>query len=135
MLQVIDTAIAASGRVPDLVAAGHVHDYQHWERDINGVSVPFLVVGAGGYWHLHEVLDPNRAKPTLPYPVPQANAKLLSYVDDRHGYLRVTATTGGLDLEYVTVPRPQESWHTPGVVHETFTIPNRAAQPQRRPAQ
>ena len=39
MLRVIDAAIAASGRVPDLVAAGHVHDYQHWERDINGVTV------------------------------------------------------------------------------------------------
>jgi hypothetical protein len=134
MLGVIDAAIAAAGRVPDLVAAGHVHDYQRWERDINGVTVPFLVAGAGGYWHLHEVLDPNRAKPTLPYPVPQANAELLSYVDDRHGYLRVTATTGGLDLEYVTVPRPQESWHAPGAVYEAFTIPH-PAQPPRGPAQ
>ncbi|HET9646933.1 MAG TPA: metallophosphoesterase, partial [Microlunatus sp.] len=125
MLQVIDTAIAASKRVPDLVAAGHVHDYQRWERTINGATVPFVVAGAGGYWHLHEVLDPNLHKPTLPYPVPQANAKLVSYVDDRHGYLRVTATAGGLTLEYVTVPRPQESWHTPGTVYETCTIPLR----------
>ena len=126
MLGVIDTAVAASGRTPDLVAAGHVHDYQRWEWDINGVTVSFLVAGAGGYWHLHEVLDPNRAKPTLPYPVPQANAELLSYMDDRHGYLRVTATTSGLELEYVTVPRPQESWHTPGTVYETYTIPHPA---------
>ena len=40
-----------------------------------------------------------------------------------------TATCGspllpsGLDLEYVTVPRSQESWHTPGAVYETYTIP------------
>ncbi len=124
MLQVIDAAIAASGRFPDLVAAGHVHDYQHWDRDIHGVTVRYVVAGAGGYWHLHEVLDPNRQPPTLPYPVPAANARLVSYVDDRHGYLRVTATGGGLELEYVTVPRPQESWHTPGTVYETYTIPH-----------
>jgi hypothetical protein len=124
MLGVIDAAIAASGRVPDLVAAGHVHDYQHWERVINGITVPFVVAGAGGYWHLYEVLDPNRQPPTLPYPAPAANATLRSYVDDRHGYLRVTATTNGLDLEYVTVPRAQESWHTPGAVYETYTIPH-----------
>jgi len=107
------------------VAAGHVHDYQRWERDINGTTVPFVVAGAGGYWHLYEVLDPNRNKPTLPYPVPLADAQLVSYVDDRHGYLRITASTGGLAVEYVTVPRPQESWHTPGTVYETFTIPAR----------
>jgi len=122
MLSVIDAAVAASGRVPDLVAAGHVHDYQRWDRTINGVDVAYVVAGAGGYWHLHEVLDPNRQKPTLPYPVPEANARLVSYVDDRHGYLRVTATHAGLELEYVTVPRPQEPWHTPGTVYETFTI-------------
>ena len=125
MLQVIDAAIAASGRVPTLVAAGHVHDYQRWERDINGTTVPFVVAGAGGYWHLYEVLDPNRNKPTLPYPVPLADAQLVSYVDDRHGYLRITASTGALAVEYVTVPRAQESWHTPGTVYETFTIPAR----------
>jgi len=122
MLRVIDAAIAATGRVPDLVAAGHVHDYQHWERDINGITVPFLVAGAGGFWHLYEVMDPDRHKPTMPHQVPEVDARLVSYVDDRHGYLRITATSGGLEVEYVTVPRAQEPWHDPGVVYESFTI-------------
>jgi len=47
----------------------------------------------------------------------------VQYVDDRHGYLRLTATARELHGDYVTVPRPQESWsHGPVTVADTFTV-------------
>jgi acid phosphatase type 7 len=46
-----------------------------------------------------------------------------NYVADRHGYLRLTASATTLHGEYVTVPRPQESWHNgPVTVTDPFSI-------------
>jgi hypothetical protein len=40
--------------VPNLVLAGHVHDYQRIEQTIApGVPTPFIVTGNGGYHNLH----------------------------------------------------------------------------------
>ena len=48
---------------------------------------------------------------------------LEAYVDDRHGFLRLTVTPDRLTGEYVTVPRPQESWHSgPVDVADSFTV-------------
>jgi acid phosphatase type 7 len=55
--------------------------------------------------------------PEQPDLVPQ------NYVDDRHGYLRLTASAQQLHGEYVTVPRPQGSWtHGPVTVADSFTV-------------
>ena len=45
------------------MAAGHVHDYQRWEHGHrpNGAPVPFMVAGAGGYWHLARGAGPRPA--------------------------------------------------------------------------
>jgi hypothetical protein len=59
-----------------------------------------------------------------PWPVPgQPGVSLENYCDDRHGYLRLTASATQLTGEYVTVPRPQESWsHGPTTVLDTFAV-------------
>ena len=49
----LDTASARAGRAPDVVLAGHVHNYQRFHRTIDGRTVPYVIAGAGGYWHLH----------------------------------------------------------------------------------
>src|SRR5205823_3267382 len=54
MADVLSQAINDSRRVPNLVLAAHVHNYQRIERPIAGDKpTPFIVAGAGGYYHLH----------------------------------------------------------------------------------
>jgi acid phosphatase type 7 len=56
MADVLENAIRDTGRVPNLVLAGHVHDYQRIEKQIapHGAT-PFIVCGNGGYHNLHKI--------------------------------------------------------------------------------
>jgi acid phosphatase type 7 len=60
MANALENAIRDTGRVPNLVLAGHVHDYQRIEKEIapDGPT-PFLVVGNGGYHNLHQIHSPD----------------------------------------------------------------------------
>jgi hypothetical protein len=51
----LDAAFAASDRTPDLVLNGHVHNYQRFTRTLNGKSLPYIVIGNGGYHNLHHL--------------------------------------------------------------------------------
>lgn len=56
MADVLENAIRDTGRVPNLVLSGHVHDYQRIEQKIApGGPTPFIVSGNGGYHNLHQV--------------------------------------------------------------------------------
>jgi hypothetical protein len=56
MADALENAIRDTGRVPNLVLSGHVHDYQRIEQDIVGKTpTPFVVTGNGGYHNLHQV--------------------------------------------------------------------------------
>jgi hypothetical protein len=56
MADVLENAIRDTGRVPNLVLSGHVHDYQLIEQAIApGGPTPFIVTGNGGYHNLHAV--------------------------------------------------------------------------------
>jgi acid phosphatase type 7 len=111
MGEVLDAAIEASGRTPDLVLTAHVHNYQRFTRRLGDREVPYIVAGAGGYWHLHYMAKDDQGQPLkLPWQTPEADVRLDAYCEDRHGYLRVTVTDTSLKGEYITVPRPQESW-------------------------
>jgi len=131
---IIDAAIAASGRRPDVVLTAHVHNYQRFTRTLEGKPLTYLVAGAGGYWHLHYMAKDDNGQPLqVPWQVPGLELVLESFVEDRHGYLRVTASERELGFEYVTVPRPQESWrHGPVTVADSFTIPVASARSGRR---
>jgi hypothetical protein len=111
MGEVLDAAIKASGRTPDLILTAHVHNYQRFTRMLDDREIPYIVAGAGGYWHLHYMAKDDQGQPLeLPWQTPDADVRLDAYSEDRHGYLRVTVTETSLKGEYVTVPRPQESW-------------------------
>ncbi|MGA7217249.1 MAG: metallophosphoesterase [Candidatus Sulfotelmatobacter sp.] len=60
MADVLENAIRDTGRVPNMVLTGHVHDYQRIEKDIapDGPT-PFFVIGNGGYHNLHQIHSPN----------------------------------------------------------------------------
>jgi hypothetical protein len=56
MADVLENAIRDTGRVPNLVLSGHVHDYQRIEQTIvEDGPTPFIVTGNGGYHNLHPV--------------------------------------------------------------------------------
>jgi 3',5'-cyclic AMP phosphodiesterase CpdA len=113
MRQEIDDAARKGGRRPDAVFAGHVHAYERFtRRRPNGDEYPYIVAGGGGYHHLHPIARPNGRNLSLPHEVSIAGDKvsLESFVDDRHGFLRVEVTKDAIQGSYFTVPRPHESW-------------------------
>ena len=124
MGETLDAAISASGRNPDLVLTAHVHNYQRFTRTTSGRQLPYIVAGAGGYWHLHYMAKDDNGQPlTLPWQTPDPDVQLVAAADDRHGFLRLTVTKATLKGEYTTVPRPQESWRDgPVTVVDTFEI-------------
>jgi hypothetical protein len=124
----VDKAIADSGRTPDLIMSGHVHNYQRFTRDFQGRPLLYVVNGAGGYWHLHYVAkDAAGNTITTPWQDPATGVTLESYADTRHGFLRMEVSADKLTGTYFAVPRPQESWHSPAQLHDTFVIPLRGA--------
>jgi calcineurin-like phosphoesterase family protein len=126
MFDLLDQASGRAGRTPDLVLAGHVHDYQRFTRTatVSGQArqVPYIVAGSGGYWHLHTMAADAKAA-ALPWVLPgHADTQLEAWVDDRHGYMRVTATPRQVSAEFFTVPRSQESWSGAPVLADSFTL-------------
>ncbi len=124
MEQLLDQAISDSGRVPECVFAGHVHNYQRWEHPVSEERnpLPFIVSGGGGYWNLHNVMTPDRSVPALPYTDARGN-RLLNYEDRAHSYTRVTARTTGVSLSQYRVDRTSGSVATTLV--ETVDFPKR----------
>jgi acid phosphatase type 7 len=60
MADALENAIRDTGRVPNIVLSGHVHDYQRIEQNIapDGPT-PFIVSGNGGYHNLHQIHSAN----------------------------------------------------------------------------
>ncbi len=114
MRDVIDQASTAAGRAPDMVVAGHVHNYQRMSRtDAAGNVQPFLVTGAGGYHNLHHVQKVAGKAMIPPVILDRSGGKtvtLEAYLDDHHGFLEVTIGNGRITGDYYQVPRPQEPY-------------------------
>ena len=112
MRTTLDQAAGKAGRYPDMVLAGHVHNYQrlssvHPDRGL----VPHIVTGAGGYHNLHTIMKVNGHKMVTPVNFDAGDGEtvtLNSYSDDHHGFLRVEVTPGLVTGRYYEVPRPQE---------------------------
>jgi acid phosphatase type 7 len=92
MADVVQHAINDSRRVPNMVLAAHVHNYQRIERSITGdTATPFIVAGNGGYYHLHNLNAADGAKDAA------TGAKLVSGVRS-HGYVTLS-----VDAEKISV--------------------------------
>jgi hypothetical protein len=109
ILNAIDQATEASGRVPDAVLSGHVHNYQRFSRTVGTRKIPYVVAGAGGYANdvgsLHK-LQPELTTPPvkLPYQTTVAGVSLENYEQEQAGFLRITAEDGLITFEYFRVP-------------------------------
>jgi hypothetical protein len=118
----LDRAIERSGRVPDAFLAGHVHNYQRFTRTWKEREIPYLVVGSGGFWQLYSLLNVRGGKIKTPLVIPNTDVTLENYCDDRHGYLLLEVSEHALNAKFLSVPRPQEAWSAPAVVHDSFTL-------------
>ena len=139
----LEAAAKNSGRIPDLVLTGHVHNYQRFTRNWNGQIVPVIVAGAGGYFNLHYMTHNLGWPIQLPFQIPAAaannmQATLEAFSDDHHGYLILEWTANQISGTYFTVPRPQDPWRDPATAIDSFTLDlathRLAARPATRPA-
>jgi acid phosphatase type 7 len=122
MLELLERAGERAGRFPDAVFSGHVHNYQRFTRTRSERQVPFIVCGNGGYWHLHYVGKQPDGTP-LPVPFDLGNGLVLaSYVDDYHGFLKVTVSAHQLNGTFYSAPRPQDSFRDPAQVADRWTL-------------
>ena len=123
MQQFLDDAFLKSKVYPDIIFTGHVHNYQRFTRKIGKREIPYIVAGAGGYWFLHNI---NTGKKIIKAPCPSSFKDVIfeKYCEDRHGFLRISIDMNIRKLkgEYFTVPRQQESWKTPPVIFDSFTL-------------
>lgn len=102
MGEVLDTAFKTSGRVPDLVLSGHVHDYQRFTRTMpdTGVEVPYVVIGNGGYHNLHKLAPGAKPGEEL------GDGVVFEAGDDSNwGFLTLTSDGTKISAEYTSVAK------------------------------
>jgi acid phosphatase type 7 len=124
MKDVLEHAAQQAGRHPEMIVAGHVHDYQRLTKNMaGGAQAPYLVVGAGGYHNLHSIMkvDGQRLVPPVVFNDKQGDPVTLErYSDDHHGFLRMEITDQLIVGRYYEVPRPQEPYSKGNQLLEYF---------------
>jgi hypothetical protein len=112
MKDALEHAAGQAGRHPDMVLAGHVHDFQRLTRNhADGTQTPYIVAGADGYHNLHHIMkvDGEHMIPPVVFKDKDGEAVTLErYSDDHHGFLRMEITDQRIAGSYYVVPRPQE---------------------------
>lgn len=106
ILSALDSAFGSSGRLPDMVLSAHVHDYQRFSRDFDGVSVPYIVAGGGGYANSARALHKLQKKlhiRHLPFRTTLQGVGLEAYDVTNAGFLRLTAGPDQLTADYFSV--------------------------------
>jgi hypothetical protein len=111
MADALENAIRDTGRVPNLVLAGHVHNYQRIEQTIGEYTVPFIVCGNGGYHNLHTISG------RVGHKAPDTGA-VLKYGEKVWGFLTLTIDADGIHGASTEVDR--HSATKPG---DTFDYP------------
>ncbi|MBS7564935.1 metallophosphoesterase [Mucilaginibacter sp. Bleaf8] len=128
MISFLEDAFEEAGVRPNLVLSGHVHNYQRLCKTYaDGVSVPFIVAGGGGYDELHAIAATDDERFTNDSPLLN-DVKLEQYVDNRHGFLKITIEKENTELtltgEYYTLPHelPEGNETEEAVLADRFTI-------------
>jgi hypothetical protein len=93
----LDSAFTTGGLWPDLVVSGHSHDYERYARDINGIKMPYIVAGCGGYNLGHK--GPSDPHVKVPPAMATKDPNLQAYVN-AFGYLKLKATADKLAVIY-----------------------------------
>lgn len=100
MADVLENAIRDTGRVPNMVLSGHVHNYQRIEQMIapDHDPIPFFVCGNGGYHNLHSLGAENGAT------APDTGA-VLKYGVKTYGFMTLTIDKNHISGRTVEVDR------------------------------
>lgn len=125
MHDLLQEVIADAKRAPDMVLAGHVHNYQRFTRTwADKTQTPFVVAGAGGYHNLHHMsTDFRAAKPGLPYQVPgEEGVALEAFCDDKFGFLRLELTPAAITGTYFAVPGFTDPMTSQATAIDSFTL-------------
>jgi predicted phosphodiesterase len=123
MIDFLEGVFEETGIRPDIVFSGHVHNYQRFHKQYtDGVVVPFIVAGTGGFDELHPVALTDNERFTAEDP--RFNGVSLEYsCDTRHGFLKVAIERNdtGLTLsaEYYTVADEDENT---AVLTDSFVV-------------
>ncbi|HEU5350694.1 MAG TPA: metallophosphoesterase [Terracidiphilus sp.] len=121
MARALESSINDSRRVPNIFLTAHVHNYQRIERSLAGSApTPFLVAGAGGYFHLHGM------QAATGHVDPALGAKLLFHDQYHHGY--VTLTVDHKQIRGVMTPLADtgSKKHKTDATPDTFTYTAKA---------
>jgi acid phosphatase type 7 len=116
MAKELQDAINASRRVPNMVLSGHVHNYRLSSRQSVRIAIPFFVIGNGGYWNPHHLAAAQG------YRDPETEAKLVSGIDSRHGFMTSEFSDSVINGNMTTLPRPQESWTDANAYNASFDV-------------
>ena len=112
MTDLVNNAVAKSGRKPDMLCSGHVHNYQRFtvaDADGKGVT-PHIVAGQGGYHNLHKMAKVNGQPIVTPYQAPNDDGVILeAYYDNTFGFLRLDISPETIDLSAYTTPKVAET--------------------------
>ena len=102
-----------------MVLTGHVHNYQKIEKNVvHDKPTPFLVLGMGGYYHLHGINIVDQQKEGVVDP--DTGAKLVAFNETNHGYATLT-----VDAEKITgvITTIDETKHDGNRQEDTFSYP------------
>lgn len=114
MGELLDRAFAASGRHPDLVLSGHVHNWQRFSRKVGSRWRPYIVCGSSGYHNLHHMGSGAAIGMKVRHDV-----VLESFDTSQWGFLRLLVSRSEVHGEYIGVSKD-------GTVSEnvdSFSIP------------
>jgi Calcineurin-like phosphoesterase len=108
----LQDAAKASGRWPDVVMGGHVHNYQRFTQTLdNGNQIPHLIIGSGGYADtvkaMHKLQrDPahGNAPITAAFATDVKGVTLEAYNEIDGGFGRITVDSKSLTFEYFACP-------------------------------
>lgn len=114
MKNMLADAVKKAGRAPEMVLAGHVHNYQRLTRnEARGTETPHLITGAGGYYNLHHIMKVNGERMIPPAVFQDEEGEevtLETYSADHHGFMRLEVTDTAVTGRYYEVPRSQEPY-------------------------
>jgi len=127
MADVLENAIRDTGRVPNLVLSGHVHDYQRIEKTIapDGPT-PFIVTGNGGYHNLHAVhSNPGDEAPDSQAVLKYASAKTWGFLTLTIDKKTISGVTTEVDRSDTVKEGDSFSYSAaPIILHDPRSVPS-----------
>lgn len=123
---VLSDAFQATGRYPDIVLSGHVHNYQRFTNVVQAPGgereIPYIVAGAGGYISLGKMQKINGAYPDPKKPlVISKKLTLETYDQNNFGFLRLAVSKTEIVGTYQSAPYVAGATPNASVI-DTFTV-------------